>query len=818
MTHFSLKQITGILAALLFGLGGTIAAGLFYLSSETERVTANWVAFQAEYSQKARLKGALDTVLGYGGMIHAFKNLILRKDLEQLDRVVAHLGAGKLILEQYSALGLDNGEQAAVDDIYRTLEGYHQVLVLIESAILVSQSSQEIDAKVSVDDRYALRGLALLNQENILQHQSYVPGLSKALKLSVLRTRLGYGGLIHSFKNYLLRHEQSYATSARQAIHDSLAAINNYRKSGVSDSESIALDDIKAMIQAYGINLTVVEQMVKEGRSVEEVDAAVRIDDRLALRGLQILVGETKIQIQSHFVDMTLSLKQMRELEGNLLGVLLVLTITLLSLSIWLINTRIGRPFKKIINTMTSLSQGDTQVELIEASANTELGSMAKAIQIFRDEMIHREASDIALQNANKELGSRLTELVNARRSNDDQTNKALALAEGLAQARDESLLATKRAESEKERARAMINTVSDGIITIDSKCQILSFNPAAELIFGYSCSQVVGRNINLLMPECFRNKHDDYVDNYVRTGEGNIIGQRKLMADRREMIARRIDGCEISIEVSIGVSTIAGERMFTGVVRDISHQKKVAAMKHEFVSTVSHELRTPLTAIKGALGLLESGMMGVKFDGESEKLIQVTQRNVERLASLVDDILDIEKLESGDIKIYPLPMPVGDIVRDSVEVNKHYCVDNDISFEVDKTVNAALKVDGSRIAQVMANFLSNAVKFSFKGGVVSVGAQKKDGWVRVYVSDKGQGVPDEFKTRLFDRFTQADSSDVRRQGGTGLGMAISKAIVEKHGGRIGFDSVLDEGSTFYFELPEYQMEQSLDSPVGTKT
>ncbi len=805
MTHLSLKQVTAILAGLLFTLGGIIAAGLLYLSNETERVAAHWLVFQSEYSEKARLKGALDTALGYGGMIHNFKNLVLRKDLEKIDRVIAHLGAAKLILTQYSALDLANSEQAAVDDIYRTLENYHQVLPVIESAILAHQASEQIDVQVRVDDSYALRGLAVLNHENISQRQSYVPGLSKALKLSVLRTRLGYGGLIHSFKNYLLRHDQTYATVARQAISDALVAINDYRQSGTRSSENLALDDIERMIQAYATNLAVVEQMVKEGRSVEEVDAAVRIDDSLALRGLQILVGETNIQIQSHFEDMTLALKRMGELEDVLLTLLLLLTVIMLILSVWLINSRIGRPFGRMIETMMSLSQGDTKVEIVEAAANNELGCMAKAIRVFREEIIRREASDLALQHANGELSSHLSELMTARQSNDEQTSKALALAEGLAHARDESLLATKRAEAEKERARAIVDTVSDGIITIDSKCRISSFNPAAELIFAYSASQVLGKNISLLIPEPFCNEHDEYG---IRTGGEETVGSQALMASRREMIGRRKDGGEISIEVSIGVSTVGGEQMFTGVVRDVSHQKKIDAMKHEFVSTVSHELRTPLTAIKGALGLLESGVMGVKFEGESANLMDVTQRNVSRLAGLVDDILDIEKLESGEIKLRLLPMPVGDIVRDAVEVNRHCGVANEVSFKIETIGHVALEVDGVRIAQVMANLLSNAAKFSPKGGMVRVGVQCIDDWVRVYVSDDGPGVPDAFRDHLFERFTQADSSDVRRQGGTGLGMAISKAIVEKHGGRIGFDSALGEGSTFYFEMPEYHIQQ----------
>jgi len=246
---------------------------------------------------------------------------------------------------------------------------------------------------------------------------------------------------------------------------------------------------------------------------------------------------------------------------------------------------------------------------------------------------------------------------------------------------------------------------------------------------------------------------------------------------------------------------------MFTGVVRDISHQKEIERLKQEFVSSVSHELRTPLTAIKGSVGLIASGKLGHSLDEQTQSLIDVTQRNVDRLTSLVNDLLDFEKLEAGSLELILAPVRVADLLTDAVTVNQHYAANRNVRLicAEDNDINERLIfVDGSRIGQVLANFISNAAKFSPANDEVVVGARQKGDRIYFYVSDNGEGIPEEFRDKIFDRFTQADGSNNKKQGGTGLGMAISKAIIENHNGEIGFTSVIGKGTEFYFLLSEY--------------
>ena len=810
MNQLSLKQIVMTLAALLFSLGAIVAAGISYLSNTTEQIDHRWVEFQAEYSEKIRLKGALDMALGYGGMIHKFKNLVLRKDLASADQVNAHLGAASLILEQYGVLSLEHGEIAAIEDIQYSLEQYRNALKHVKAGIQRGESAQTIDKLTKVNDVYAIRGLANLDKENILHRQSLVPGINKAQQLSYLRTRLGYGGMIHNFKNYLLRHDPQYLNAARQAITDSLATISAYQANGANESEKLALNDITQIIQKYDEHLLNIKKAVGENTHIEAIDNLVRVDDSLALRGLNILSAETYEQILRNEQDMTASLKKMQWVEQGMLVFLIAIVAGTISLCVWLIQYHLGRPFTHMINTMSRLAQGDTQVEITHVATDNELGKMSKSIRIFRDAMVQRMRSDEQLQRVNKELNTRLSELEETRQLNEEQTCKALSLAENLAQARDESLLSTQRAVSEKERAKAIIDTVSDGIISINDQHKIVSINPAAEHLFGYSSSELIGKSINHLIPEAFRKTHDDLIKSFIDENKNIASYHDKKMINRRELSAQKRDGTEISVEVGIGISRVDGETIITGIIRDITRQKKLDAMKREFISTVSHELRTPLTAIKGSLGLLTSDLFRNKLEKEALNVLELSQRNTERLTTLVNDLLDFEKLESGKMKMKLHPMQAEAIVKNAIEENLHYGMENQISFVMDKTVDATVEVDPGRIAQVMANLLSNAAKFSENGDTVNVGATRKEGHIHFYVNDHGPGVPSEFHGQIFDRFTQADSSDIRSKGGTGLGMAISKAIIEKHHGQIGFDTEMGKGSCFYFDLPEHHESHTL--------
>ena len=242
--------------------------------------------------------------------------------------------------------------------------------------------------------------------------------------------------------------------------------------------------------------------------------------------------------------------------------------------------------------------------------------------------------------------------------------------------------------------------------------------------------------------------------------------------------------------------------KLFSGFVHDITDRKESERLKSEFISTVSHELRTPLTAIYGSLSLLESGMAG-QLPVDAAKMVAMSTRSCERLVRLINDVLDVEKIDarllSYDMKLRPLAGMIEQAVNDIGP----YAAPMGIKVSLKTPLpDVTVRADGDRIVQVLMNLLSNAVKFSLQGGTVEVAAEVVSGGVRVRVVDHGEGVPPQFHGRIFDRFAQADSSDRRRSGGTGLGLNICRSIVQAHGGTISFNSEPGVRTEFYFELP----------------
>jgi signal transduction histidine kinase len=225
--------------------------------------------------------------------------------------------------------------------------------------------------------------------------------------------------------------------------------------------------------------------------------------------------------------------------------------------------------------------------------------------------------------------------------------------------------------------------------------------------------------------------------------------------------------------------------------------------MKGEFVSVVSHELRTPLTSIMGALSLLNTNAVG-ELPSRARGMISIGLQNADRLLRLINDILDVEKIESGKMEYNFAPIGVRQLIEEAVQANKAFLDQFGLSamIEFDGEDDPMICGDEDRLVQVLTNLISNAAKYSPEHGTIRVGAVCRDGMTRLWVKDEGPGVPENFKDRIFQKFSQADASDTRRKGGTGLGLSIAKAIVEQHRGMVGYESERGRGTTFYFDLP----------------
>ena len=325
----------------------------------------------------------------------------------------------------------------------------------------------------------------------------------------------------------------------------------------------------------------------------------------------------------------------------------------------------------------------------------------------------------------------------------------------------------------------------------------VVEVNHAAEILFGYAAAELVGGSVKKLVLPHFHEEFD-------RTWR-QVVTSRESVAGMRIRNPRR-DGAEIICEWTV-TPLVNVQREVIAVIaqgRDITAQLEAERMKKEFTSTLSHELRTPLTSIIGSLQLINSGVMG-EVDKEVGELTLVAERNGQRLLDLINDILDIERIESGKFQLAPETLALDELVRESMVLNKAFAERFKVQFVSHGDVpERKVHADRKRLLQVMTNLLSNAAKFSPEGGTVEISTEDAGPNVRIGVHDRGTGIPEGFRARIFGRFTQADSTATRQKGGTGLGLAICKRLIEMMHGRIGFQDRPGGGSTFWFELPRH--------------
>jgi PAS domain S-box-containing protein len=348
-----------------------------------------------------------------------------------------------------------------------------------------------------------------------------------------------------------------------------------------------------------------------------------------------------------------------------------------------------------------------------------------------------------------------------------------------------------------KLRLAHVLEHATEGVLSVSLEGVIETANPAACQIFRFTATELIGRPIRDLIPQSEHALHESYMER-LRGEEGQHL--RTAV----EATGVRKDGEAFPAEVSFRKIRIGNQSFFTGIVRDISERKNVEQARSGFISSVSHELRTPLTSIVGALGILKEEEIGLNA-AETSELLDIAYLNSQRLHALINDILDIEKLDAGMMPFVGETLPVQNLIQEACRLNGPFARKLDIVLEIQVPDEPAhICVDRARCGQVLTNLISNACKFSPAGATVTIAAEVKasDGFVRISVRDQGPGVADEFRTRIFQRFAQGPSERKSKNDGTGLGLSLSKSMVEKMGGRIGYDSVAGHGATFFIDFP----------------
>ncbi len=310
----------------------------------------------------------------------------------------------------------------------------------------------------------------------------------------------------------------------------------------------------------------------------------------------------------------------------------------------------------------------------------------------------------------------------------------------------------------------------------------------------GYSAEEMAGLGPADIKPQ--------FTQQSFRALADDVVASTERMK-KFETVHRHKNGKLIPVEVFLQYVESTGQSpRFVAIVRDISERRRIDRMKSEFISTVSHELRTPLTSIHGSLGLID-GLLKAGTPDRVPGLVAIAYKNTHRLIALTNDILDMDKIESGAMRLKSSDFSLPPLLDEAVELNHGCALQYRVGFHVVHPVpDVTIRVDRDRFVQVMTNLLSNAAKFSAPGSAVDISAQSKGSTVAISVRDRGPGIPEAFHDRIFTKFAQADASDTRQKGGTGLGLFITKSLVEQMGGTIGFQNVHGGGAMFAVEFP----------------
>ena len=369
---------------------------------------------------------------------------------------------------------------------------------------------------------------------------------------------------------------------------------------------------------------------------------------------------------------------------------------------------------------------------------------------------------------------------------------------------------AAERALRESERRyRDLIEGAARGIYVYRDSA-LLYVNPAFAAMFGFESPReaLTSASLTALLGDDIRTELNRQLQ-----ASGGSVGS----TIRTELRVERDQGDAIWIEHTSKAIEWEGRPAIQGALMDITDRKRVERLKNEFVSIVSHELRTPLTALVGSLGLVRSGTLG-RLPDKVQDLIEISQASAQRLVALVNDILDIEKIEAGSMEFDFAPTEAVALVRQAVAETEPFGAKYDVALRLEERLGqVSVRADASRLTQVLTNLISNAVKYSPQGETVVVRLTREGEDIRFAVRDRGPGIPAHMHRRIFEKFTQVDSSESRSKAGTGLGLTICKDIIEAHGGRIRVESEPGMGATFSFALPEVNVIMDMGDLMVTE-
>lgn len=379
-----IRTISFIIIGALLAVGLVFAVSANMTRERTMTAQSVWLSYQGDTAVQAQALESLISSLGYGGLIHHFKNYVLRGDEPRIQRIQYALGAATYAIAQYTATPTTVAEEQALADIETVINAYASQIEVARQGVAQGMNAEEVDAAVSVDDSPALEGLALLD-ENVRQVSASEEGtLTKTILLSELRSSLGFGGMIHQFKNYVLRQDEPRVARIQSAIDRAQAVLVNYQALPTSVTEDTALNDIASVIADYESNLVLARQMASAGATAADIDGAVAISDGPALAGMQSLLLAINAENAAKSEGLTTDLEAVAGISTMVLMVAIGSTLLLAAFIGFMLLRNVARPITGLTHIMSKLADGDLTADVAPYVGSNEIGKMAQTVGVFK--------------------------------------------------------------------------------------------------------------------------------------------------------------------------------------------------------------------------------------------------------------------------------------------------------------------------------------------------------------------------------------------------------------------------------------------------
>ena len=390
MNTLSIRKLSMIIVAALILSGSVLMVSSVVIYSDIDKTGVQWRNYQDISSPKARALEALVSNLGFGGMIHQFKNYVLRHDEPRIKKIIKAAGGALAALDAYEAVGVTPEETHAINNIRKVVNLYAGKMKMVQFLVGTGADARAVDKQVKISDKPAAQGIATLKTYLAKDRQSRAGQISKTELLANLREAMGYGNMIHQFKNFVLRQDEPRIQKVIDAAMRARKIIAEYRALGVNEVEDKSLKGIESVLNSYANNIKIAANYARAGKTPEQIDKVVKIDDKPAIHGMAVLIPEIAAQNRASRQKLTAALDLVKTLSLVIMAMVAVSASLLIAFSIWGLIFKTTRPIQRITEAMTRLSRGEMDLDIRDLEGDTEIGEMVRAIDVFRDTSLEK--------------------------------------------------------------------------------------------------------------------------------------------------------------------------------------------------------------------------------------------------------------------------------------------------------------------------------------------------------------------------------------------------------------------------------------------